>query len=44
MSSTRIGRFAIERIVEQQRPYGLAQSFFNNLTDEMLARAQRELP
>jgi glyoxylase-like metal-dependent hydrolase (beta-lactamase superfamily II) len=44
MAAARIGNFVIERIVEQQRSYGLAQTFFNNLTDDMLAQAQRVLP
>ncbi len=43
MSTTRLGAFAIERVVDVERPYALAREFFPDLTPEMLATCQAEL-
>lgn len=44
MQAAIIGKYVVERIVEQERPYGVAQTFFNNLTDDMFAAAKRAFP
>ena len=44
MSKTVIGKYAIEKIVELERPFAHAREFFPDLTEEMLAICRRELP
>jgi glyoxylase-like metal-dependent hydrolase (beta-lactamase superfamily II) len=44
MSKTMIGTYSIEKVVELERAFAHAQSFFPDLTDEMLATCRRELP
>ena len=44
MSTVRIGDYLIDKVVEFERPFAHAQEFFPDLTDEMLAVCQRELP
>jgi len=44
MSGVKIGKYAIEKVVELERPFAHAQVFFPDLTDDMLAICQRELP
>ncbi len=44
MSTVRIGHYDIQKIVELERPFAHAQTFFPDLTDEMLATCRRDLP
>lgn len=44
MPAATIGRFAVERIVEQELPYVGALRFFPGLSEDMLAQCHRDLP
>jgi len=44
MSRTMIGNYAIEKLVELERPFAHACEFFPDLTEEMLAMCRRDLP
>lgn len=44
MSILQIGHYSIQKVVELERPFAHAQSFFPDLTDDMLAICRRELP
>ena len=44
MSDINIGNYFIKRVIELEKPFSHAQKFFPDLTDEMLATCQRELP
>lgn len=44
MSTLRIGKYMIDKVVELERPFMHAQEFFPDLTDEMLAICRRDLP
>ena len=44
MATITIGKYAITKIVELERPFAPAREFFPDLTAEMLEICQRELP
>ncbi len=44
MSIITIGDYAIQKVVELERPFAHAQNFYPDLTDEMLEVCRRELP
>ncbi|MFT5509648.1 MAG: hypothetical protein ACI89J_002735, partial [Hyphomicrobiaceae bacterium] len=44
MSDMNIGAFGITRVVEMEYPMAPAQSFFPELTDDMLAEVRRIVP
>ncbi len=44
MAMTTIGKYVIERVVETERPYAPARDFFPDLSEDMLATCQRDLP
>lgn len=44
MTTINIGKYAITKVVELERPFAPAQEFFPDLTDDMLATCMRELP
>ena len=44
MSKVTIGKYAIEKVVELEKAFAHAQTFFPDLTDDMLATCRRELP
>jgi hypothetical protein len=43
MATVKIGKYAIAKIVELERPFAPAHEFFPDLTAEMLDICQREL-
>src|ERR1700751_2684043 len=44
MATITIGKYAITKVVELERPFAPAREFFPDLTAEMLEICQRELP
>ena len=44
MTTVNIGKYAITKVVELERPFAPAREFFPDLTAEMLEICQRELP
>src|ERR1700739_1143151 len=44
MATITIGKYAITKVVELERPFAPAREFFPDLTAEMLEVCQRELP
>src|SRR5690349_9360870 len=44
MTAARIGEYAIDRVVELERPLFGAREFFPELTEDMLATCRAELP
>jgi glyoxylase-like metal-dependent hydrolase (beta-lactamase superfamily II) len=44
MPTVNIGKYAIDKVVELERPFAHAQDFFPDLTDEMLGVCKRDLP
>jgi glyoxylase-like metal-dependent hydrolase (beta-lactamase superfamily II) len=44
MPTVTIGKYAIDKLVELERPFAHAQDFFPDLTDEMLEICRRDLP
>jgi glyoxylase-like metal-dependent hydrolase (beta-lactamase superfamily II) len=44
MATVNIGKYAITKVVELERPFAPAREFFPDLTAEMLEVCQRELP
>ena len=44
MSILNIGKYAIQKVVELERPFAPAREFFPDLTEAMLEVCRRELP